>query len=328
LERNRSISSVRFIAMIFIVLSHLFQYYSSFPFLIFNIGVQLFFIISGILYGNKLVSNYKEWFKKRFKKVLIPYYLYVIISALALLIVNDYSVLKEIWKYLLILPGVFSSSIVLGNLWFVTIIVICYLMLPLLQRFDFSKNRAPVFYLKLLLVLLVLLVLEYITGLYKFTSNLFCFISAYYFTRRYTYFKLEAGLLLSIFKRFLIILTPLVFVYYIYYIPSNEGVSFLLLIPKYLAPFALGITLYNLLHYLFSDPKLPRAINRLLEKCVTYSDKYSYYIYLTHHLFILTNLSLMALTPYMPLNITLVIAAFLAYSYVLSLLTKKVTKLI
>src|SRR5690554_5409881 len=101
--------------MIFIVLSHLFQYYSSFPFLIFNIGVQLFFIISGILYGNKLVSNYKEWFKKRFKKVLIPYYLYVIISALALLIVNDYSVLKEIWKYLLILPGVFSSSIVLGN---------------------------------------------------------------------------------------------------------------------------------------------------------------------------------------------------------------------
>lgn len=56
-QRQASISMVRFIAMILIVVCHMFQYYDHELCHWFNVGVQVFFVISGFLYGTKEIDN-------------------------------------------------------------------------------------------------------------------------------------------------------------------------------------------------------------------------------------------------------------------------------
>ena len=56
-EKNYAISLLRFIAMIFIVICHFFQYYNLELAWWFNVGVQIFLCISGFLYGNKKITN-------------------------------------------------------------------------------------------------------------------------------------------------------------------------------------------------------------------------------------------------------------------------------
>ena len=56
------------------------------------------------------------------------------------------------------------------------------------------------------------------------------------------------------------------------------------------------------------------------------SDKYSYSVYLVHHIFILGSLSVMTLTPYLLINIA--IAATVIAGFVLCILSDTTTKLL
>lgn len=52
----------------------------------FNVGVQIFLCVSGFLYGQKEIGDIVDFYKKRIKKILVPYYL-VLLSATLLQIV-------------------------------------------------------------------------------------------------------------------------------------------------------------------------------------------------------------------------------------------------
>ena len=83
LQKDYSISLIRLISIIFIILCHFFQYFDHFLAWHFNIGVQLFLIISGFLWGYERYKNFDiaRWWKST-KKIMFDYILVCIITFL------------------------------------------------------------------------------------------------------------------------------------------------------------------------------------------------------------------------------------------------------
>ena len=74
------ISVVRIVGMFLIFATHLFLgFYGSSLGYVFNVGVPLFFIISGYLYGKKEIKEPLNWYFRRFVKICIPMYIFVLL---------------------------------------------------------------------------------------------------------------------------------------------------------------------------------------------------------------------------------------------------------
>lgn len=154
-KKHSEISILRTLSMFSIVLCHIIGYYSFIPshnYLsqVFNVGVEIFFLMSGYLYGTKIIPRFFTWYKERIRKIYIPALIVIVIDIIVLTVVysSKYSFctiivyLTNLHGVLHIYPTFFSSYITkidnLGPLWFTTIIMICYLMVPLLQK---AKNH-------------------------------------------------------------------------------------------------------------------------------------------------------------------------------------------
>ena len=147
-EKNYAISLARFVAMISILCCHAFEWIgytldkSKNLGILGNycaVGVPIFLIISGYLYGSR-----KELFEKKsrfefivsnLKKVLLDYYVYVfaIIIPVYFLLSPEMITVHSIW-------GLLTCSGVLGgvnHLWFIPYILLCYILTPLL--FDYKQ---------------------------------------------------------------------------------------------------------------------------------------------------------------------------------------------
>lgn len=134
-EKN-ALDIIRWCSALAIVICHITQFYDSVIAFILNIGVQIFFFLSGFLYGLKpaVAKNFvgvKDFYLNRLKKVYIPYFLWISIALLILFIFNHQTLSLHI-----ILRQYFGVGLLPGlrHLWFVPVIFVCYLILPL---FDF-----------------------------------------------------------------------------------------------------------------------------------------------------------------------------------------------
>lgn len=145
-NKDFGIQFARVTATILIVLCHFFPTINKAAFLgnIFDIGVPMFIILSGILYGEKDgIGNIKKFFIKNYLKICIPVYIWLII----ILVVN-YFVSHSIYPpsailiFMLNLQGLpwlfdkikFELIGDLGILWFTTIIFLCYMLIPILNK--------------------------------------------------------------------------------------------------------------------------------------------------------------------------------------------------
>lgn len=125
-NKDYSISIIRLISMIMIISCHILQgLNNNFAFWI-NTGVQLFFFVSGFLYGKKKISNIKEFYKKRMEKILFPYIIVFIISLLLefVLLKRQYS-LKKIFGCIIGFGGFTGNISILSHTWFVSYILLC-----------------------------------------------------------------------------------------------------------------------------------------------------------------------------------------------------------
>ena len=59
--------------MVLIIACHFLQYYGNELAWWLNVGMQIFFVVSGFLYGNKNINDPIQFIKQRLKKILIPY---------------------------------------------------------------------------------------------------------------------------------------------------------------------------------------------------------------------------------------------------------------
>lgn len=123
------ISWMRLFAMASIVCCHLMQYYDCKLMYLFNIGVQVFFIISGFLYSCRTEVFSIEKLGSMFKKILIPYWTFII-PVLLLYAFTQTLTLRDVFGSLFAVRSLTGIE----HLWFIPYILFCYLLLPYLYR--------------------------------------------------------------------------------------------------------------------------------------------------------------------------------------------------
>ena len=163
--RDPAITTLRMLAMIGIVLTHLAQYYELGDIKhVLRLGTPLFFLMSGFLYGQKQINQWGKFYYRRWKTLMIPVYIWIVIVGIlsAILFSTHYSA----WQYithifnlaglqnvtfmsngpayeLFTMGGNLKSMSGMGHLWFMTFLMVCLFLVPLLQfvRNKFSQSR-------------------------------------------------------------------------------------------------------------------------------------------------------------------------------------------
>lgn len=157
-ERDISISIIRMISTLLIIICHFFQYLNYEIAWWLNVGVQIFLFMSGYLYAKRsFTNNDLSFIKKQFIKILVDYYIVAvpIIALYFLFLPNEISFSKAVY-FLLTYDNLGGGSI---HLWYIPYCLLCYLITPLLSRvFDelFAENHLIIkFFAIMMLVFLV-----------------------------------------------------------------------------------------------------------------------------------------------------------------------------
>ena len=137
-----SISFTRICAMFFIIICHLGSHFGSvFVGQLFNVGVPIFYLISGYLYGNTKIKNVRTWLCKRLIRLYIPLLVWgMCIFSIRIIRGNALPSLKENIFFLLNLHGLNflfynMPDLALGP-WFFTVIMFCYFFVAAYQRLE------------------------------------------------------------------------------------------------------------------------------------------------------------------------------------------------
>ena len=275
------LSFVRFFSLVLIIICHFLQYYGIELAFWLNVGVQIFFILSGYLYGRKDVGGILEFYGKRVKKILVPYYSFLIIMVFVYIgggykeYINRQSVTN-----LFLCNGTIKG---LGHLWFISYILFCYLLTPVLNdirnriiKYNFARK---LIYCVLLMVLVHIICDKFIPYFNGYNVN--CYIAGYsisILSQDKEDFKFARNTLL--------ICSPLMLVMngiqiYSNYINSGSAIAEI----KFSIPYFDGYAhmLLGVCSFLFIYIICPFRKNNWL---LTFSDQNSYYIYLVHNIFI------------------------------------------
>lgn len=177
MKRDVSIQIIRIISMLLIILCHLVQEmnnnYLAMSAQFLNVGVYIFLFLSGYLYGNKKLDNACSWLYNRFVKLMIPIYLFLI-PVFLIYIYQDIFKIKYVFIHLFNLQRIFGTGIGLGHLWFMTVLMFCYLITPLLNKY--KKNI-----IKDMPITIIILILSIITCfINKETGQILLYMFAYY----------------------------------------------------------------------------------------------------------------------------------------------------
>ena len=273
------ISHSRVVATIFIVICHVIKYYLFVPghMLLgqfFNVGVPMFIIISGYLYGVKSQNwgGYNlGFFIKRILKVSLPVQVFSVI-----LLILGLNTPKQTLIYLLNMQGIgflvnvpksFECGHYLSQTWFVTVILLCYISLPLIYKVSRQgKMNVP----KIILIFGVSCLTPYI-GIY--VGLLFLFFLSYYvghheLLKRYSFTMILSSLILAVSIR---LVGRIFFDNTILY---NDILSMI-------SSFVLAVSIMLLIREIsFKFPNVNRVCNSGIYKFI---ERYSYYIYITHY---------------------------------------------
>lgn len=294
------IREIRSLSVLFILACHIFQFHDIYAQNFFNIGAQIFFIISGFLYAETNLTFNHQWYIRRLIKIIIPYLIVTtLIIASNLLIQDDWININKILKAFLGMGGISGT----GHLWFVPVIVICYLLLPILQK----VNKKTLYYMSIAIAFIMA----------QYSSRIIClmlFIIAFS-GHQFKYSKWSKVVFMLIPIMLLIIGLPNEYIYNISHFIYSLSIFFLLL-----------------------SIKLPFSRNEKYRKAISFIDKNSYWIYLIHPLFIggpfnllNSNLNILSYNALLKLLLSLLIIGLLSnmlragYNSICSIFTNKIS---
>lgn len=319
-NRDSSIQIIRIISMLFIIICHfcdcsnnkLFSPLGQF----FNIGVFIFIFISGYLYGEKKIDDNKKWLMLRIKKIIIPVYIFIIF----LLFVN--SAITEVFqfKYLIIylsnLQYFFGGIKGGGHLWFITVITICYLLVPLLNK---NKEKLIKEFRQFTIIIIVSSILLGLIsktfGLLGFYIYIFCL--GYFIKNNKKFIKTKywklllfmiAGLIIRILGKYLFDNT-------LFYETTITAITHTII----------TVCLFVFLYKILSEKSIKE--NSISDKLINFIDELSYYIFIVHYIFMIGPISLMSITKNMLINVIIFSILTLTSAYILKTLTSTISKI-
>lgn len=144
-KRNDTVGIARVVSMFMIIGCHLFSWLGINSLaMILNVGVYTFLIISGILYSTKRITQPWSFIQKRWSKLCIPMYILVLFLQIYNVINSEYGTVRSIPTYLANLQGLgfiingldLPQMNGLGHLWFLTAIMLCYLLLIIMKKIE------------------------------------------------------------------------------------------------------------------------------------------------------------------------------------------------
>lgn len=294
-SQSLAISYLRVTALISIFSCHILQALDNRWAWVLNIGVQVFFFLSGYLYGHKEIKDWHKWYKKRALKIYSPYIFIVVVWVTVYILFSNTNVsIINIVAHAANIQWFIGGIRGLEHLWFITAIMLCYLITPILQTFKYTPSCACI-------VLLFYSILEFYFAQY----SLDLFIALFIYASGYLFANLSAKM-----QRFTIIFLILFSLHILYrldwaYILQYDS------LPNRVFHTYVGITLSILIILLLWKVVKIKCHLQLINVL----DKYSYEIYLVHHPFILGSLSLMGLTDYTVLNIFIIMLCTIVLSF-------------
>lgn len=296
IKNKSAITILRVMSMCFIVLCHILQGLNNKYAFVFNVGVQLFFLISGYLYGNRQVEdNVMAFYKSRLKKVYVPYILFFIIFVIGMALLRQNVSWTSILSYLFVLQGFTGGITGLEHLWFLTLLMVCYIITPLLSYIIHKYG-----YYAMVSIALLFVVYFFSVGLfYTYTAWLVCYVAGLFIGNRQSLIKIIA-----------------LFSIVIYFVLTYKyGFNAICDIANNRLSIWLHVLLACIIFscFMFVVPHL----NIRIGSFIRFIDTYSYQIYLVHHPFILGPLSMLYLTPYLGVNVLLIIVVTLVASWIL-----------
>ena len=328
-EESNITSVVRVVAMFLIVGCHLCNVYPEIEFMgqILNVGVYVFFILSGFLYGQRDIKSAKRWLKARFVRILAPVYIFYIIMFLLLLLVgklgslNLKSVLLQIFNLQGFVDCAEIGNVYTGHLWYISFILLCYLITPILQRLRGNMSGKMA-----LLVLIIISIIESIVicnvkiqSFIAYVSGIIAYISAY-FLGAYWNKLIEK-------KRYALIFALMIFAMLIrLYVKKNSDmdVKYGIIYERVITQYTHIILAYWIFMTLYALCQIFKEIVKKTIAFVKFFDSISFEIYIVHQVLCIGTLSVMKLTNSVFVNMVIftvltVMTAFLLHK--LSLLT-------
>lgn len=313
--KSPTISLIRMLAMLSIIACHFCQYYNNEWAWWLNVGVQVFFILSGYLYGNKEITEPIGWIKRQFIKILVPYYIFLIPTIIAYLFITPESL-----GIFSVIGSLFTVSTIkgIGHLWFISAILFCYLVTPYLVAFrNYILQKTLVRQICLLLSIFSIVTIVGVWSNSFFPGNICCYMLGFFisvFVKKYGFKVISISLALSIIPCFM---SNAVYIYLKYY----KGIE--------MQGNYAHITSYSHMFLALFIVTFLMILLKNIKKCQTleWSDNYSYEVYIVHQLFILSPFTLLTLTSNLSINILLTILVILYSGYILGIVNRKVQTL-
>lgn len=311
-NKDYGVSFARLNSMMMIVSCHIFQYFGNELAFWFNSGVQIFLFISGFLYGQRLEQCDYQFVKRSFGKILLDYYICIIFCiGLYAIFVPEILSLKEVAK--LFLCYGFGNISSVSHLWFIPIILFCYLITPIIGAIiqeclkQFSvKNLVKILSGVCILYLLIKLFFSYFVA-----EMVICYCLGLIVGKMKLIYdnKWQGVVALFIIPITFIVNGVRIFLNYFAKVSFESGMgkelyeSF-----EQCTRVALGISLFLLFYYIYHH-----WFERFKcgYKILDLSDRYSYDIYLGHQIWILGPFSLLQLEIPLVVGIGLVVIACL-----------------
>lgn len=280
----QALNIIRWISTFSIVACHFFQGYGNPWAWVLNIGVQIFFFLSGFLYGYKGIGSCKKFYSGRVIKIYIPYVVWVTIAiGLSALFSSSHLSVGAVADQYFCLSNMEGFE----HLWFIPVILLCYLTLPLFAR---MSNRSLILASFLLLAICCLLLS------FKYHPYL-VWVSVYYvgyFAGRFP--KMQKYL--AVFSLFIACVLAYGFPLEGYSMHSLRNYS----IHAFGAISIFLILFLSLRSYVFNIQ--------------IFNMRGGYSMYLAHHIFLLGPLSVLFLTPHRWLNLSIAIILIVSFTFI------------
>lgn len=138
-EKEKSFDCIRVLAMASIILCHFFQIIGSYGISSWlNTGVQVFFILSARLICTKKFDDKEDifrFFKTRVLRIFVPLWIYFACIIPVLYVAGRGPQVSTVIMYFTGLMGFARFGVLgLGHLWYVTVLLMCYLLVPVLYK--------------------------------------------------------------------------------------------------------------------------------------------------------------------------------------------------
>ena len=309
-NQSNAISVIRAISAIMIVLCHIFQGVDSELAWWFNVGVQIFLFMSGFLMAKDYIESAMIFLKKRCAKILIPYYVFLVLIILVYSLFGISVSLESIFTYIFCLQGITYANVIPGleHLWFVSIIMLCYILTLLLNTLRSRiSERQSIFLIMFLLVIIQIVVNISILPV-AFGARIGAFVLGYFVACKSRY-DMSKTFVVNV---FIVTLTTLLIRLYYTYINTINSVEINDLFNSYFVNWQhtlLGIFIFIAIYYYISKSSEKKNIRFL-----NVISKYSYEIYLVHQVFILGPISILFITKNIALNVVIILSLIMISS--------------